>query len=212
MDRFRTARGQIGLVEPADVGSGRDDLIDAVEDIVGQCHVEPFEKVVELRDRARSDQGAGGSCPREGDRRLRGPRRGVAGLSSTGRRAGRVGRPVHRTRGHQARSRLGSALGGIRPSVRWQTTSWIDSSRRWTRCWPQVPTTCGRTSARRCCCTGVPCCVSRCPGKGSTTTGGWWMCSSTVCTSGPVARPTLLRDGERVVEGITAGDRVFSAP
>lgn len=56
MDRFRTARGQIGLVEPADVGSGRDDLIDAVEDIVGQCHVEPFEKVVELRDRARSDQ------------------------------------------------------------------------------------------------------------------------------------------------------------
>ncbi|SDU21685.1 TetR/AcrR family transcriptional regulator [Gordonia westfalica] len=108
---------------------------------------------------------------------------------------------------------LASALhSGIRPSVRWQTTSWIDSSRRWTRCWPQVPTTCGRTSARRCCCTGLPCCVSRCPGKGSTATGGWWMCSSTVCTSGPVARPTLLRDGERVVEGITAGDRVFPAP
>jgi hypothetical protein len=33
--RVQQGRGQIGLVERADVGAGRDDLVDPVEDLVG---------------------------------------------------------------------------------------------------------------------------------------------------------------------------------
>jgi hypothetical protein len=50
--------GQVGLVERADVGAGRDDLVDPVEDLVGQCDVEAGEQVVELLHRVRPEERA----------------------------------------------------------------------------------------------------------------------------------------------------------
>ena len=41
-------RRHVGLVEGPDVGAGRDDLIDPVEDIVGKDDVDPGEQPVEL--------------------------------------------------------------------------------------------------------------------------------------------------------------------
>jgi len=54
VERWRHVR----LVEGADVGSGRDDLIDAVEDIVGEYDVHPREEVVELLHGVGAEQGA----------------------------------------------------------------------------------------------------------------------------------------------------------
>jgi hypothetical protein len=49
-------RRHVCLVEGADVGSGRDDLIDPVEDIVGKDDVHPREEVIELVDGASTEQ------------------------------------------------------------------------------------------------------------------------------------------------------------
>src|SRR4051795_10215274 len=38
----------VGHVECADVGAGRDDLVDAVEDVVGEADVDAGEQVVQL--------------------------------------------------------------------------------------------------------------------------------------------------------------------
>jgi hypothetical protein len=40
--------GLVGLVEGADVGAGRDDLVDAVEDVVGEGDVQAGEQAVEV--------------------------------------------------------------------------------------------------------------------------------------------------------------------
>src|ERR1035441_5340326 len=45
-------RGEVGgLIGCADVGAGRDDLVDPVEDVVGQADFEAGEQVVELLTR-----------------------------------------------------------------------------------------------------------------------------------------------------------------
>jgi hypothetical protein len=48
----------VDLVEGADVGSGRHDLVDAVEDVVGQSDVHSGDQVIELVHSASSEQGA----------------------------------------------------------------------------------------------------------------------------------------------------------
>ena len=45
--RALEGRGQVGLIERADVGARRDDLVDPVEDLVGEGDVEAGEQVVE---------------------------------------------------------------------------------------------------------------------------------------------------------------------
>src|SRR5215211_6353498 len=51
--------GDVGLVERADVGAGRDDLVDAVEDVVAERDVDAGEQIVEVAHGARSDECAG---------------------------------------------------------------------------------------------------------------------------------------------------------
>jgi hypothetical protein len=48
-------RGDVRLVERANFGSGWDDLVDAVKDLVAEYDVDAGEEVVELFDRARAD-------------------------------------------------------------------------------------------------------------------------------------------------------------
>ena len=59
--RYRVPEGGglVGHVEPADIGAGRDDLVDPVEDLVGERDVHAGEQVVELLHRARPDDRAG---------------------------------------------------------------------------------------------------------------------------------------------------------
>src|SRR5450631_1144404 len=53
-------RGQVGrLVRCADVGAGRDDLVDPIEDLVAEPDVDAGEQVVKLLHRARPDDRAG---------------------------------------------------------------------------------------------------------------------------------------------------------
>jgi len=47
--RVQQGRWQVRLVERADVGAGRNDLVDLVEDLVGECDVGAGEQVVELK-------------------------------------------------------------------------------------------------------------------------------------------------------------------
>ena len=54
--RLLDRRRHVGLVEGADAGSGRDDLIDPVEYIVGKDDLHPREKVVELLHGAGTEQ------------------------------------------------------------------------------------------------------------------------------------------------------------
>src|SRR5664280_64210 len=49
--RILEGRGHVGLVERADVCAGRDDLVDPVEDLVGECDVETGQEIVELLHR-----------------------------------------------------------------------------------------------------------------------------------------------------------------
>jgi hypothetical protein len=49
--RVLDRRWHVGLVERADVGAGRDDLVDPVEDLVGQGDVDAGQEVVELFER-----------------------------------------------------------------------------------------------------------------------------------------------------------------
>jgi len=72
--RVLEGRGQVGgLVGRADVGAGRDDLVDPVEDLVGERDVDAGEQVIELLHRARPDEGAGhaGMGDRERHREVR---------------------------------------------------------------------------------------------------------------------------------------------
>ena len=57
----------------ADVGAGRDDLVDLVEDLVGERDVDASEQVIELLHRARPDDRAGhaGVSDRERHREVR---------------------------------------------------------------------------------------------------------------------------------------------
>src|SRR5580704_19373097 len=66
--RVQQGRWQVRLVERADVGAGRDDLVDLVEDLVGERDVGAGEQVVELLHRVRPDDRAGhaGMGDREG--------------------------------------------------------------------------------------------------------------------------------------------------
>src|ERR1700722_141455 len=56
--RLLDLRRHVCLVEGTDVGSGRDDLIDPVEDIVGKDDVQPREKIVQLLHGADTEQRA----------------------------------------------------------------------------------------------------------------------------------------------------------
>src|SRR5450631_160134 len=79
--RIVEGRGQVGLVERADGGAGRDDLVDLVEDVVGERDVGGGEQVVELLHRVRPDDRAGHAGM--GDReRYREVRHRQAGLLS----------------------------------------------------------------------------------------------------------------------------------
>ena len=49
----------IGLVESTDVGAGRDDLVDAVEHVVGEGDVQAGKQVVELLLGPRAEECAG---------------------------------------------------------------------------------------------------------------------------------------------------------
>ena len=51
--RVRQGWGLEGLVEGADVGAGRDDLVDAVEDVVGQGDVQAGRRARVLTARCR---------------------------------------------------------------------------------------------------------------------------------------------------------------
>jgi hypothetical protein len=48
-------RGDVRSVERANIGSGRDDLVNAVNDLVAEHDVDAGEEIVELFDRARAD-------------------------------------------------------------------------------------------------------------------------------------------------------------
>jgi len=71
--RILEGRWQVGLVERADVGAGRDDLVDPVEDLVGERDIGAGQQVVELLHRVRPDDRAGyaGMGDREGQREVR---------------------------------------------------------------------------------------------------------------------------------------------
>ena len=66
-------RRLVGLVEGANVGAGRDNLIDTVEDLVGERDVDAGEQVVELLHGAQPEEGAGhaGVRDREGHGEVR---------------------------------------------------------------------------------------------------------------------------------------------
>lgn len=53
------SRRPVGHVEGADVGSGGDDAVDRVENLIGQNHVGPREEIVELFHGAWSNQRGG---------------------------------------------------------------------------------------------------------------------------------------------------------
>src|ERR1700734_1926362 len=66
--RVRQGRGLVGLVEGADVGAGRDDLVDAVEDVVGEGDVQAGEQAVEGVHGADADQCARDAGVGDGER------------------------------------------------------------------------------------------------------------------------------------------------
>src|SRR6185312_11319740 len=55
-------------VEGADVGAGRDDLVDAVEDVVGEDDVQPGEQAVEVVHGAGAEKCAGNAGVGDGER------------------------------------------------------------------------------------------------------------------------------------------------
>jgi hypothetical protein len=57
--RVLEGRGPVGHVELADIAAGRDDLVDLVEDLVGERDVGAGEEVIELLHGARPDKRAG---------------------------------------------------------------------------------------------------------------------------------------------------------
>ena len=73
--RLPEGGGLVGHVEAADIGAGRDDLVDPVEYLVGERDVHTGEQVVELLHRARPDDRAGdarvGDCERHREVRHR---------------------------------------------------------------------------------------------------------------------------------------------
>ena len=58
----------VGLVEGADVGAGRDDFVDPVEDVVGEDDIQPGEQAVEVVHGAGAEQCAGDAGVGDGER------------------------------------------------------------------------------------------------------------------------------------------------
>jgi len=66
--RSLSGRRHVCLVEGADVGSGRNDLVDPVEDVIREDGVHPREEVVQLLHGAGAEQRTGDTRVRDGER------------------------------------------------------------------------------------------------------------------------------------------------
>jgi hypothetical protein len=66
--RVLRGRGDERLVERADVGAGRDDFVDAVQELVGEADVEAGEQIVELLAGAGPEECAGDVRMGDGER------------------------------------------------------------------------------------------------------------------------------------------------